>query len=444
MESTESPEAGVTIVRDKGFGVPHIYGNTRPELMFGIGYATAEDRLFFIDVLRHAGQGDLAQFAGGANVAMDESVWADEPYTQQDLVNQVNWGRAQQPYGPQIFADAESYVDGINAYIAKAQANPLMMPGEYYAIGQPQGPTPFTVEDVVSVATLVGGIFGKGGGDQLSNAILYEGLKAKFGREHYNVLGSPELVAAPRKRATRPAPHRRTSPAPTFTGSRDVTKKKKPARVDHSGFATFFSLVDPSDPEAPTTVRGHSFPYQTLQLPSKAELKTIALPDPGSVQFVNHVSAGSAPPGLPLGLGVAEKRSPRSIGTALGPSANAGPGLLSLPKTDSNALLVSAKDSATGHPLAVMGPQVSYFTPEILMEEDIHGPGIDADGAAFPGTNLYVQLGHGQDYAWSATSAGQNIVDTFAVPLCNPSGGTVSTSSDYYLLRGQCVADGDG
>ncbi len=88
----------------------------------------------------------------------------------------------------------------------------------------------------------------------------------------------------------------------------------------------------------------------------------------------------------------------------------------------SNALLVSAKDSASGHPLAVMGPQVSYFAPQILMEEDIHGPGIDAAGAAFPGVNLYVELGHGPDYAWSATSAGQNIIDTFAVPLCNPPG----------------------
>jgi hypothetical protein len=75
VASTESPEAGVTIERDTAFGVPHIYGDTRAELMFGIGYATAEDRLFFIDVLRHAGQGDLAQFAGGANVGMDESVW---------------------------------------------------------------------------------------------------------------------------------------------------------------------------------------------------------------------------------------------------------------------------------------------------------------------------------------------------------------------------------
>ena len=85
-----------------------------------------------------------------------------------------------------------------------------------------------------------------------------------------------------------------------------------------------------------------------------------------------------------------------------------------------------------------MGPQVSYFTPEILMEQDIHGPGIDADGAAFPGTNLYVQLGHGRDYAWSATSAGQNIIDTFAVPLCNPGGGRVD-DSNYYLLHGRCV-----
>ena len=59
-----------------------------------------------------------------------------------------------------------------------------------------------------------------------------------------------------------------------------------------------------------------------------------------------------------------------------------------------------------------MGPQVAYFSPEILTEEDIHGPGIDAEGAAFPGVNTYVQLGHGPDYAWSATSAMINTVTT--------------------------------
>ncbi len=70
-----------------------------------------------------------------------------------------------------------------------------------------------------------------------------------------------------------------------------------------------------------------------------------------------------------------------------------------------------------------MGPQVAYFAPQILMEQDVHAPGIDARGAAFPGVNLFVQLGRGRDYAWSATSAGQDLIDTFAVPLCDTGGG---------------------
>jgi acyl-homoserine lactone acylase PvdQ len=413
VESTQTPEPGVTIVRDKQYGVPHIYGDTRPELMFGIGYATAEDRLFFIDALRHSGEGDLASFAGGANVSMDESVWQAEPYTQQDLVNQVNNIRSE-PGGEQLYEDATSYVNGINAYIAAAK-QPLniltMMPGEYAAIGQPGGPAPFTLEDLVSIATLVGGIFGNGGGDQLYNAQLYQSMLQKFGAEHRSVAGSPQVIAKPKK-------------------------PKKPA-ADHSGFATFLSFDDPNDPEAPTTVRGKTFNYQTLPRPSKAVRATIALPDPGSVQPVSTIVGGAAPSGQAR---AAHTPGKGRSGLSLGARANAGPGLLGFPRAMSNALLISARDSASGHPLAVMGPQVSYFAPQILMEEDIHGPGIDADGAAFPGVNLYVELGHGSDYAWSATSAGQNIIDTFAVSLCNPSGGAVTTSSNDYMLHGQCVA----
>src|SRR6201995_1020760 len=446
VESSESPEAGVTIVRDKQFGVPHIYGDTRAELMFGIGYATAEDRLFFIDALRHSGQGDLASFAGGANVSMDEEVWADEPYTQQDLVNQVNYMH-DRPGGEQLFQDATNYVNGINAYIAQAK-QPLnfltMMPAEYAAIGQPQGPAPFTVENLVSIATLVGGIFGNGGGDQLFNAELYQNMLQKFGPEHVSLAGSPTVIAKPKKPGKKAKKPRHGTKAPHATTATKQKAHKRPKRhrkpkpkADHSGFATFLSFDDPNDPEAPTTVHKTKFPYQSLPKPSKAVAKTIALPDPGSVAQANEVVGGAAPAAQARAAHAAGKgRSGLGLGTA----ANSGPGLLAFPRAMSNALLVSGKDSASGHPLAVMGPQVSYFSPEILMEEDIHGPGIDADGAAFPGVNLYVELGHGTDYAWSATSAGQNIIDTFAVPLCNPSGGAVSKSSDYYVLHGQCVA----
>ena len=439
VESTESPEPGATIVRDSRYGVPHIYGDTRAELMFAIGYATAEDRLFFIDALRHAGNGDLAAFAGGANVSMDEQVWAGEPYTHQDLVNQVQYGLAHEPDGAQVYADATAYVDGINAYISKA-AQPLntltMEPAEYVALGMPNGPQPFSLEDLVSIATLVGGIFGNGGGSQLNNAVLYENLARRFGGEHRSVFGAPV-------------------PPPTARRTKGKTKRNRRRAVklgpDHSGLATFLSFDAANDPEAPTTVAHTVFPYQTLPKPSKAVARTVALPDYGSVGFVNHVVAGAAPQtahatvaGAATGARAARAAHrghvSSAIGPGLGPQANAGPGLLAFPRSMSNALLVSAKDSASGHPLAVMGPQVSYFAPQILMEEDIHGPGIDADGAAFPGVNLYVELGHGTDYAWSATSAGQNIIDTFAVPLCNPAGGPVTADSNYYKIGRQCVA----
>ncbi|MCW2985905.1 MAG: Penicillin amidase, partial [Conexibacter sp.] len=117
--------------------------------------------------------------------------------------------------------------------------------------------------------------------------------------------------------------------------------------------------------------------------------------------------------------------------TGLLPTPSGLDGLISLPKSNSNALLVSAAKSKSGHPLAVFGPQVGYFSPQILMEEDIHAPTIDARGAAFAGVNLFVQLGHGRDYAWSATSAGQDIIDTFAVPTCQ--------DDMHYAFRGQCL-----
>jgi hypothetical protein len=51
-----------------------------------------------------------------------------------------------------------------------------------------------------------------------------------------------------------------------------------------------------------------------------------------------------------------------------------------------------------------------------------------------------VELGHGEDYAWSATTATSDNVDTFAEVLCNPAGGAVDADSTYYEYRGRCVA----
>ena len=50
-----------------------------------------------------------------------------------------------------------------------------------------------------------------------------------------------------------------------------------------------------------------------------------------------------------------------------------------------------------------------------------------------------MQLGHGRNYAWSATSAGQDITDTYAVKLCDPGGSRASLDSDHYEFLGQCL-----
>ena len=99
----------------------------------------------------------------------------------------------------------------------------------------------------------------------------------------------------------------------------------------------------------------------------------------------------------------------------------------------SNAVVMSGALTTTGNPIAVFGPQTGYFAPQLLMLQELQGPGISARGAAFAGLNLYVQLGRGQDYAWSATSSGQDMTDTFAVRLCGD-------TSYIDVASGQCVA----
>ena len=378
---TYSPRGDVTIERDQ-FGVPHIYGATRKGTMFGAGYAAGEDRLFMIDALRHAARAQLSSFAGGANAAMDESVWADTPYNEADLQRQYD--RADELYGQQgvqIQTDVNNYVAGVNKFISEACANPMKLPGEYNLIAPSQSIClpghQWKVADVIAIASLVAGIFGKGGGGELGAAQSLETAQQRFGAS---------------------------------TG-----------RKVWGDFQSF------NDPEAPTTVQGTRFPYG--QPPAQAS--GVAMPDPGTVQAAHVVQSESG--SAPASSASSSKHTP----ALLKPFQQR--------HDASNALLVSARESASGRPVAVIGPQVGYWSPEILMEEDIHapataqGPPIDARGAAFPGANLYVQLGRGRDYSWSATSAGQDIIDTYAVKLCNPNGGQATINSDHYLFRGQCL-----
>lgn len=100
-------------------------------------------------------------------------------------------------------------------------------------------------------------------------------------------------------------------------------------------------------------------------------------------------------------------------------------------KPMSNALLIGASRSATGHPLFVAGPQVGYFFPEFFMEIDMHGGGFDTRGALFPGVP-FVVIGRGIDDVWSATSSQADNIDVFVETLCG--------DDTHYLVKGTCTA----
>ena len=100
-------------------------------------------------------------------------------------------------------------------------------------------------------------------------------------------------------------------------------------------------------------------------------------------------------------------------------------------KEASNVLLVDGERSATGTPIMVGGPQIGYNYPGLTMEIGLYGPTLRARGATsvpFPG---YMLIGRGEDFAWTLTSAGADIIDTYAERLC---GG----SRTRYVYKGKC------
>src|SRR3954470_23047608 len=231
VDSTISPRPGVTIVRDKQYGVPRIYGDTDLDVEFGAGYAAAEDRLFFIDVLRHTARAQLSSFVGGSasNREMDRTQWGIAPYTEADLQKQIDL--ADDVYGDlgkQLVERLGAFVDGINAYIDEAMLDPTKMPAEYAAFGTT--PAHWTGADVMAEASLIGGIFGKGGGDEVGSAQVLNALVKRFG-----------------------------------------------AKAGRRSWADFRSK---NDPEAPVTAH-RRFPYETASAFSK---KGLAIPDPGPVK----------------------------------------------------------------------------------------------------------------------------------------------------------------
>ncbi len=376
---TASPRPGVQIVRD-AFNVPHVFGATRQDVTFGAGYASAQDRLFLMDILRHTGRARLSELVGpgadDANLKADALQLKSADYSEEELQEMIESGvRANGAEGELLRQDLLSYVDGINAYIAEARRDPSKLPGEYPALGR--NPADWKPTDTVAIASLIGGIFGRGGGAEAQNAEILAALRQRFGNTRRGRL--------------------------------------KAAR-------SFRDFRDREEPEAPVTVT-ERFPFDPQ---GKVDPRSVARIDADTLADRDPIVSNDASGGA-------------AVGTVVPGIVDLVQNGLPLPDSMSNALLVNANRTKSGKPIAVMGPQVGYFSPQILMEMDLHGPGFSARGATFPGISLYILIGRGPDYAWSATTAYSDNVDEFAERLCEPDGSAPTLQSRHYLYKGRCV-----
>ncbi len=339
-EQTGRP--GLRLIYDS-YGVPHIYGQTRADVAFGAGWATARDRGLLLTLGRGPARvavADVPNLDAFSLVTSGQSfvpsAQTEQLVTDQQKLLVDTYGAK----GQQILDDAQAYADGINAYWA---ANNINQP-------------PATVNDVLAVTAFIGSIFGAGGGSEAANANLLAELQQSLGAKR--------------------------------------------------GHDAWDDVMLADDPEAPTTI-DKRFNYPPL---TGGPVNGSVIVDPGSIQSVDPRASAAQAAAAP-----AHRQA-------------------------SNFLVTDHQRSADNNTLAVMGPQLGYYYPEIVEQMDLHGPGINAQGATVPGLAMYILIGRTQDYAWSLTSADGDVRDVYAERLCEPDGSAPTRASTHYVYNGACRA----
>jgi acyl-homoserine lactone acylase PvdQ len=366
IESTYEPTEGVTVYRDE-LGIPHIFAETDEAASFALGYVSAEDRLFEMDILRHAARGTLTEYLGGDYLQMDIDT-RREGYTEEEVLAMLDklddkFGTV----GEQVQTGLQAYSDGINEYIGQLKTDPSFFsarPVEYEATGNPfpAFPVDWTPADTLFLVVLQIRVFGETAGREHINAGLYAHLTDKLGKK--------------------------------------------------LGPKVFNDLLFQNDSRSPTTVPSDEGRFNSQNL-GKVKKASYAIPDDAVEIAEDSARRETARTRLLASLGFT---SPAS-----------------------NALLVSAEESATGNPLEIGAPQVGYAVPSFFMDVNVHTPNADFRGPAVPGASALIPLGRGADYAWSLTTGVSDAVDVRVEKLCEPDGASPTEESNAYLYKDECV-----
>ncbi len=142
----EKSIAGLTaearVIRDER-GVPHIYASNEHDLYFLTGYVTAQERLWQMDMVRHATQGRLSELFKRDMFNTDYFLRALGMSEKSRVVLEKE--------DPAILATLQAYTDGVNAWIAGC-GNKL--PPEFKVLGYK--PEQWTMIDITNIIGFIG------------------------------------------------------------------------------------------------------------------------------------------------------------------------------------------------------------------------------------------------------------------------------------------------
>jgi acyl-homoserine lactone acylase PvdQ len=165
---TETPKSGLEIVRDK-HDIPHIYGATRGDVMYGSGWVAAKDR----GLLLSLGLGPAYVAAVGVpginafGLLLHTRSFKPSAEAIAFVDNQKKVLEEKGPEGEKVIEDLNSWIDGVNAY---EQTLP-----EFERLKK------VTFADAIAGFAFIGSIFGNGGGAEVRDSEYKAQLENNFG-----------------------------------------------------------------------------------------------------------------------------------------------------------------------------------------------------------------------------------------------------------------------
>ena len=355
----------VDVVRDT-HGVPHIYGNSLPDITYAQGYIMAHDRILEMDFARHQADGTLGYLIGSAQpsvIAQDIQMRVNHLRDQA----QANYDALQSSSDPKdqlLLTGLERYADGVNAYVADLRAGLYSLPIDYATIYQASSIQPWTAVDSLLMAEL------------FSFVLAFD--------------ASDEITATQAS----------VEGAAIFDNATDPNFKAR------AGFGEDVQEVAPADPTF--TINGWTGMNGDTSTARRERL-------PKNWRLHGKGKRGFAPSPKLL------EEDLRALAAIDKPARDRTHG--------SNNWIVGPQLSSTGHVLIANDTHLNLDNPATWYINHLVNHGGDAPldvmGEQFPGVPL-VTLGMNQHAAWAATVSFIDITDVYqetVVPNCDNDGG---------------------